>query len=145
MRARLSTPRWTQRSNHTAKYYMMSSLELIFNFLTPLHEKFSNCLGGHFEVCADLIAGVNAVSAQMQTPRLSRNSCRIRSLVELSSRETRSPRMDCKHNAKGVSLSCPSLQPGEAGVFNVSLKNPVIFYFHFLMPQFITHRCCAQL
>lgn len=61
----------TQHSNHTAKYYMMSFPELIFNFLTPLHEKFSNCLGGHLEVCADLIAGVNALSAQMQTSGLS--------------------------------------------------------------------------
>lgn len=71
VRAGLSTPQWTQHSNHTAKYYMMSFPELIFNFLTPLHEKFSNCLGGHLEVCADLIAGVNAVSAQMQTSGLS--------------------------------------------------------------------------
>lgn len=66
-----STPQWTQHSNHTAKYYMMSFPELIFNFLTPLHEKFSNCLGSHLEACADLIAGVNAASAQMQTSGLS--------------------------------------------------------------------------
>lgn len=71
VRAGLPTPQRTQHSNHTAKYYIMSFLELIFNFLTPLHEKFSNCLGGHLEVCADLIAGVNAVSAQTQTFRLS--------------------------------------------------------------------------
>lgn len=71
VRAALPTPQWTQHSNHTAKYYIMSFPELIFNFLTPLHEKFSNCLGGHLEVCADLIAGVNVVSAQMQTFRLS--------------------------------------------------------------------------
>lgn len=58
VREGLSTPQRTQHSNHTAKYYMMSFPELIFNFLTSLHEKFSNCLGGHLEACADLIAGV---------------------------------------------------------------------------------------
>lgn len=65
-----STPQWTQYSNHTAKYYMMSFPELIFNFLTLLHEKFSNCLGSHFTACADLIAELNAESAQMKTSGL---------------------------------------------------------------------------
>lgn len=60
-------PQWTRYSNRAAKYYMMSFPELIFNFLTLLHEKFSNCLGSHLTACADLIAEVNAVSAQTQT------------------------------------------------------------------------------
>lgn len=64
------TPPWTQYSNHTAKYYMMSFPELIFNFLTLVHEKFSNCLGSHLPACADLIAAVNAESAQMKTSGL---------------------------------------------------------------------------
>jgi len=70
VRGRPSTPQWTHYSNHTAKYYMMSFPELIFNFLTVLHEKFSNCLGSHFTACADLIAEVNAESAQMKTSGL---------------------------------------------------------------------------
>lgn len=76
LRGRPSTPQWTSHSKHTAKYYVMSFPELIFNFLTSLHEKFSDCLGSHLTACADLTAEVNAVSAQMQTSRLS-NFCRI--------------------------------------------------------------------
>lgn len=70
LRGRPSTPQWTSYSKHAAKYYMMSFPELIFNFLTSLHEKCSNCLGSHLTACADLIAEVNAASAQMQTSGL---------------------------------------------------------------------------
>lgn len=64
------TPIWTNYSNFTAKYYIMFFPELIFNFPTTLHEKFSKSLGTHFMACVDLIVELNAVSVQKKSSML---------------------------------------------------------------------------